>query len=60
MIFLIFEKPAIATRLRTEIKEVIKGDADITFDNIKKLGYLDCILLEVSRVFCVLPGYFQR
>ena len=36
------------------------ADSDITFDNIKKLGYLDCILLEVSRVFCVLPGYFQR
>jgi len=44
MIFLIFEKPEIAQKLKKEIDSIIITDADITVQNFKKMPYVDCII----------------
>ena len=46
--------------MRKEIDSVIKSDEDITIDNIKKIPYLDCIISEISRIYCSVPFTFQR
>lgn len=43
MLFLIFENPSIYNTLKVQIDEVIHSDADITYENIKKLQYIDWV-----------------
>ena len=60
LILFVFEKPEVAQKLKREIDLVIRSDEDITVENMKKLSYLECIILEVKRKFGVLPGCLQR
>jgi cytochrome P450 len=60
MLLYIFEKPAVAQKLITEIQSTIASDEDITVDNFKKLPYLDNVILETSRIFTSAPGMFTR
>ena len=43
MIYLILRHPEIEERLRKELEIYIKDDSDITYENLKKLTYIDCI-----------------
>ena len=54
------EKSKVSERLRKEINGVIKCDEDITVENFKKIPYLECVILEIIRVFCVVPHTFHR
>ena len=47
LIFFVFEKPEVTQKIKREIDSVIKSDEDITVENMKKLQYLECIILEV-------------
>ena len=38
-------------RVREEIAEVIKSESDITFENLKRLTYIDCIQKETGRMY---------
>lgn len=58
--FFVFEHPEMAARLRKEIESIIKSDEDITNENIKKMAYLECIILETSRKFSSLPILLMR
>jgi cytochrome P450 len=43
MVYYVCDNPRIEERLRREINEVIKTDDDYTFENLKKLEYIDWI-----------------
>jgi hypothetical protein len=43
MVYYVCDNPRIEERLRKEINEVIKTDDDYTFENLKKLEYIDWI-----------------
>jgi cytochrome P450 / NADPH-cytochrome P450 reductase len=58
MIFYIFEKPDVARRLKEEIDSVIETNEDIYIEKFKKLRYLECIFLEISRLFTSVPLSF--
>lgn len=60
LIFLVFEHPEVAARLRKEIESIVKSNEDITIDNIKKMTYLECVFLETSRRFSVTGGLLTR
>lgn len=38
-----------------EIRHYIKGDQDITYQNLKKMDYLDMVLKEVNRFVVPTP-----
>lgn len=39
---------------------MIQSDRDITVENMKKIPYMEFIILEVSRKFGGVPGLFTR
>jgi len=43
IIYYIGRNPEVHRKLRQEINSVIKSDADITHENLKKLNYIDWI-----------------
>lgn len=47
-------------KLLQEIKENIKNDSDITFENIMKLKYLDGVIQEILRIYSPIPDLFPR
>lgn len=60
MLFLIFENPSIYNTLKVQIDEVIHSDADITYENIKKLQYIDWVQHQTTRVSSVFERLFDR
>ena len=49
MISKILQNPDIEHKLREEINAYIKDDGDITYENLKKITYIDFIQKEVTR-----------
>ena len=43
MIYLIAENPEVEAKLRRIVSETIKSDDDYTYENLKKLQYIDWI-----------------
>ena len=39
---------------------MIKSDEDITVENFKKIPYLEYVIWETFRIFCVVPNTFYR
>jgi cytochrome P450 len=60
MLLYVYEKESTVKRLTEEINNVIKSDADITAENLKKMPYLDCCIAETSRVITIAVGLFER
>jgi cytochrome P450 len=50
MMYFLGENPHVWTKLREAINEVIKSDADITYDNLKKLQYIEWVQYESLRL----------
>ena len=59
MIYLIFEHPKVEQKLRQEIDEFMSGD-DYSYENLKKLVYIDCIQKETTRFFGPVNYIFGR
>lgn len=52
--------PQIQQKLREHIDSIIKTDKDITYENLKKLTYIDWIQFETTRLFGPANGMFWR
>lgn len=60
MSFALYEmamQPEIQNRLRTEIKEVIAiaNDGKLTYEQIFEMEYLNCVVMETTRMYPPLP-----
>jgi cytochrome P450 len=60
MLHSIADNPEVEAKLRKSIQEVIKSDADITFDNLKKLHYIDWCQNESLRYGTPFNGLIMR
>jgi cytochrome P450 len=60
IIYYLGNHPEILKKLREEITAVIKSDEDITFENLKKLTYIDWIQYETTRMYGPANGIFLR
>ena len=60
MILYVFEKPQVAEKLRKEIDSVIKSNSDITFENIKKMNFLEAVVNETERTYSSAVGIAER
>ena len=56
----LFKYPSKVATLQTEIKQHIKGDEDITIDNIKQLHYLEWVQKEALRMCSPSGGIVER
>lgn len=50
-LYYICDHPEIEQRLRKEVDSLIKSDDDYTFENLKKLTYIDWIQNETTRMY---------
>lgn len=55
--YLLAAHPEVQEKLRQEIKECL-GDAEITYDHLAKMKYLDAVIKEALR--CYSPAWFQQ
>jgi cytochrome P450 len=60
IIYYIGKYPEIHRKVREEINAVIKSDEDITYENLKKLTYIDWIQYETTRMYGPVNGVFFR
>jgi cytochrome P450 len=60
LVFALGNHPKIHKRVREEINAVIKSDADITYENLKKLTYIDWIQYETTRMYGPSNGILFR
>ena len=59
MIYLIKQHPEVENKVREEIAEFM-ADEDYSYDNLKKLTYIDCVQKEVTRHFGPANFIFTR
>ena len=50
MVYEIAKNPSIEKKLREEV-EALMGGNDYSYENLKKMAYIDCLLKEVVRVY---------
>ena len=60
MVYLAAKHPQVEKRLREQVDSVIKSDKDITFENLKKLTYIDWISSETTRYYGPAVGNLER
>lgn len=62
MVYFLGKYPEIQEKLRKQVNEVIKTDSndEITYENLKKLTYIDWIQLETTRHYGPANGIFFR
>jgi cytochrome P450 len=60
LVFALGNHPEIHRRVREEINAVIKSDADIQSENLKKLTYIDWIQFETTRMYGPVNGILLR
>lgn len=60
MIYYLGQNPKILEKARTQINQVIKTNEDFTYENLKKLNYIDMIQNETTRHFGPGNGIFIR
>lgn len=58
--YYINQNPYIEERLRKEVNSIIHSDEDITYENLKKLTYIDWIQNETTRFYGPGTGIFPR
>ena len=58
MVYYIAMDPAVEAKLREEIREYVGGD--FSYDNLKKLKYIDWIQKETTRMYGPVNGVFPR
>lgn len=51
IVYYIGNNPHVHKKLREQINSIIKNDSDITYENLKKLNYIDWIQFETTRMF---------
>ena len=59
MIYLIAQHPEVEKKVRQEIEEYMKDD-DYSYENLKKLTYIDCIEKETTRFYGPVNGFLYR
>ena len=59
MIYLVYQHPEVERRVREEIGEHMKED-DFSYDNLKKMTYIDCVEKEVTRFYGPIPNSFIK
>ena len=55
-----FEHPEALQKAKEEVASVIKSEEDLTFDNLKKLTYLEAIQWETMRMHSPVAGNLLR
>lgn len=60
MIYLVSLHPRVEERLKKEINEVIRSNEDYTYENIKKLTYLEWVQNETTRYYGPSTKMFER
>lgn len=60
IVYYLGKNPRVHQKVREEINSIIKTDKDITFDNLKKLTYIDWIQFETTRIYGPTNGLFWR
>ena len=62
MVYFLGKHPRVQEKLRQQVNEVIKSNSnqEITFDNLKKLTYIDWIQFETTRHYGPANGIFFR
>lgn len=60
IVYYLSQYPEVEKKLRAAVDEVIKTDADITYENLKKLTYIDWIQFETTRYYGPGNGVFAR
>lgn len=60
MVYLSAKHPRVEKKLREQVNSVIKSDEDITFENLKKLTYIDWISSETTRFYGPAVGNLER
>ena len=50
MIYLIAQHPEVEKKVREEIEQFM-GNDDYSYDNLKKMSYIDCVEKEVTRFY---------
>lgn len=60
MVYYIAKYPLIQQKLREQIDGIITCDEDITYENLKKLTYIDWIQFETTRHYGPVNGQFLR
>jgi cytochrome P450 len=60
IVYYIVENKHVEERLRSEISETFVTPDDMTYDNLKKMKYIDCIQEEVTRIYGPGTGAFLR
>ena len=59
MIYLVYQHPEVEKKVRQEIAEHMKED-DFSYDNLKKMTYIDCVEKEVTRFYGPANGFLIR
>ena len=59
MIYLVYQHPEVEKKVREEIDQYMKVD-DFSYENLKKMTYIDCVEKEVTRFYGPLNNGFLR
>ena len=58
--YLLARYPEIQKKCKDEIREVLKGESDITPEKLGQLKYLTCVLKESLRMYSIIPSIMRR
>lgn len=60
IIYYLGKYPSVHKKLREHINSIIKSDEDITYENLKKLTYIENIQQEITRHYGPTVRIFER
>jgi cytochrome P450 len=60
VVYYVGKYPEVQRKLREQVNSIILMDDDITYENLRKLAYIDWIMMEVTRYYGPANSNFER